>query len=261
MILKTANPWEAKIQIAAEKRATPVDALDFHRVLKGATGAVLLDCSDGELYAVKGIHRKRELWAEQIVSHLGIAMEAPVASVGLVRVPQEMIDDKPVEFRHYRAGVSHGSLLIADCTDRLPLEPYADEHNRHRLAQLAILWGLVISSDPQIVRLKQTPESIFSVDHGESFPKGVRWSQDTLDKAPKAAPDVATRMLCGIKDREIIMACTKLRRVSDTDIAAAVASPPDEWGVELSHRVALAEFLAARRDVMMASFPGSSQGA
>ncbi|HEX8454672.1 MAG TPA: HipA family kinase [Longimicrobium sp.] len=249
------------IETAVKRRPAAVNALDFHRVLPGTTDPVALGCSDDRIYAVKGIHRGRELCAEQVVAHLGQAMGAPVAEVRLVHVPQEIIDDRPVEMRFFKAGVSHGSLMIENCTDRLPLEPYADTHNRRRLAQLAILWGWVDSHDCQVVKLKTPPESIFSVDHGECLPYGDVWSPETLgpDALPKVAPHLAVRMSCGISDREIATACKGLRHVSDEHIATAVASPPEGWGINLNERVALAEFLARRRDDMIATILGNER--
>jgi hypothetical protein len=186
-------------------------------------------------------------------------MGAPVAEVRLVHVPQEIIDDRPVEMRFFEAGVSHGSLIIDNCTDRLELEPYSDAHNRKRLAQLAVLWGWVDSRDCQVVKLKAPPESIFSVDHGQCLPYADVWSSETIGPGtlPKGAPHLAVRMCCGITDPEIAAACRNLRRVSDNDIATAVASPLDRWGIDLNERVALAEFLARRRDEMIAAILGN----
>jgi hypothetical protein len=46
-------------------------------------------------------------------------------------------------------------------------------------------------------------------------------------------------------DREI--AARALEEVSMEDIAAVVAGPPREWGLDETDRIALAEYLASRR--------------
>jgi hypothetical protein len=51
----------------------------------------MLACDDGQEYVVKGRHVPRTLVNDQIVGHLGKAMEAPVGEVRLVDVPAELI--------------------------------------------------------------------------------------------------------------------------------------------------------------------------
>lgn len=49
-------------------------------------------------------------------------------------------------------------------------------------------------------------------------------------------------------------AVQRLAHVADSDLAQAVSALPDEWGITLDERMALAAYLARRRDDLLAGF-------
>jgi hypothetical protein len=93
------------------------------------------------------------------------------------------------------------------------------------------------------------------VDHGAFFAGGTDWSVESLAVTEDrvATPDewVAVQSLVG--GAALNAAIERVGEVEDDRIAEAVAAPPDAWGVTLDERVALARYLARRRDELLSS--------
>ena len=239
--------WEGLIAKAMESWASPVRAQTFVRNWSTSSNPVLLACDDGREYVVKGAQAGRMIVTDQVVGRLGTAMGAPVAEVGLVDVPRELINSEP-QMSHMVAGESHGSVWISGCTDSQGMT-YSDQaENRSRFATLSVLFGWVVASDHQFVYKSSAPNLVYSVDHGHFFPGANGWDMNSLAGAPPPEPDQQLRAGCSLTEDELREAQKLLLNVSDSAIAQAVASPPDGWGISMQERVALAAFLAKRRD-------------
>jgi hypothetical protein len=53
---------------------------------------------------------------------------------------------------------------------------------------------------------------------------------------------------------ELRQAAAPLAEVLLEDVAAAIAAAPDEWGIPMEHRVALAKYLWKRRGDLLAAY-------
>lgn len=71
---------------------------------------------------MKGQQAGRAIANEQIVGKLGAALRAPVGEIQLIDVPSDLIGMQ-ADLRHMPAGVSHGSRLVPDCSDKLWIAP------------------------------------------------------------------------------------------------------------------------------------------
>lgn len=227
-------------------------AVTYRKRLPGVSRSVLLVCDDGNEYVVKGRQVGRPIITDQVVGRLGMAMGAPVGHVSLVHVPRELIVLQP-ELQHLQPGVAHGNLWIAGCSeDREPYNHVSVSENRPRFALIAVLYGWIEAHDHQFIYQKSSPRLVYSVDHGHFLPGSIGWSQATLT-APTAPAtvDARTMQVCHCTSREINDACCRLQRITNDDIAHAVAVPPDDWGIDLDERIVLAMYLARRRKELL----------
>ena len=93
------------------------------------------------------------------------------------------------------------------------------------------------------------------MDHGHFFAGGPAWDPSTLAAASSAEPDPGIVSAANLGPSALRPAIAALGALDDAMIATAVAAPPDSWGVSLDDRIALARYLAGRRDALTASFP------
>lgn len=246
----TSDDWRQLIEYFAGRRRHSATAYTFLKKWGSASAPVQLRCDDGQEYVVKGPQTGRVAVNDQIVGRLGEALGAATGRVGLIDVPAELIAAEP-ELSHLTAGLCHGSLWIRDSTERLGFEHADIPQNRQRFALLAVLYGWVVANDHQFIYLKMPPNLVFSVDHGHFFPGGPNWTRDSLATAPRAEADVAIAGACALTEEELRTACGELVSIDSRTIAGAVATPPDQWGILLEERVALAEYLARRQSEML----------
>jgi hypothetical protein len=246
-----APDWRQLIGEAAANRPQPIMAETY--ITKWSASPAGLQCSDGRVYAVKGIQQPRIAFNDQVAARLGHLTGAPVPDrVMLVRVPQALIDANQGTMGQFREGIGHATGFIADTTDREGIR-YADQpENRSRFAALAVFYGWIGSSDEQFIYRKTAPNLVYSVDHGHFF-TGPGWAIDNLRAAPGATPYAAAVQACNLTAAELSTACEGLSAITPEQIAAAVAAPPDEWGVSLDERIAVAEYLHRRQDQMTAA--------
>lgn len=212
-----------------------------------ATHPVQVRGTDGNTYMVKGCENERCTINEQIVGSLGRRIGAPVADITMVHVSRDLIAMNP-EMRHVRPGPAHASLWLDGCSDREWYTRTEDAENDGRHARLAVLFGWLVSNDPQAIYRNAEPRLVFSVDHGNFFPGGPSWTITSLAAAAPPALDSDVMATCRPSRAAVKDAGTELRSVSDIDIANAVALPPEECAIEFEERIALCEFVAARRD-------------
>jgi hypothetical protein len=215
-------------------------------------------CSDNRLYAVKFTQNNhgdgKAIFNEQVIGALGALVGAPVAAVALVRVSQALADalnaiTDAVDFQA-EAGVHHGSRWRDNMSGRQAVA-YVDE-NREGFGALDVLYAWApCSGDQQWIYENDTPHAVLSTDHSPFFPGGSGWDAATLtaQQGNVARDSVLETIELKAQDRQA--ALDRLASVEAADIVAAVARPPVEWGVERAERIALAEYLLARKDAVV----------
>jgi hypothetical protein len=186
---------------------------------------------------------------DQIVARLGEAAGAPTGSAVLVDVPVDLIAREP-GLAHFKPGIAHGTRWMRDCGDAAGVDHVSV--NRERFASLALLFGWIVPNDQQYIYENSAPRRVWSVDHGHFFPQGPDWTTASLATAGAPAPFDGLVQQCGLTSDELERARPPFRKVTDVLIAAAVAAPPDSWGLSQAEREAVAEFIASRRDGLFA---------
>jgi hypothetical protein len=219
---------------------------------QGGSQGVLLACSDGQDYVVKGSHLGRVCVNEQIVGRIGMSMGAPIGEVRLVEVVQELIGANPT-MSHIPSGLAHGSRsLLPDLNeDRQGLAYHDLPGNRIRFALLAVLYGWVHPNDLQYFYRKEPPQIVYSLDHGHFFHGGPQWTAVTLAAAPVPALFADIVSGCALSAAELAEAIESLQAVNPVTIAEAVAAPPDEWNFPMADRIAVAHYLYHRREQLL----------
>lgn len=212
-----------------------------------ASSPVLLACSDGQDYVVKGRQNGRMIVNDRIVGLLGRLMKAPVGEVVLVEVPSQLISAEPA-VSHMDQGLSHGSLLLRNCTEREALLHTTETENRGRFARLAVLYGWVRASDHQFIYENAPPHRVHSVDHGHFFEQGPNWSEAGLAGTPPPVLDQTLEAACQFSPAEVAAAVNDLRGITHEQIVGVVASVPVDWGLTMQETVTLAQYLCDRRD-------------
>ncbi len=248
--------WKPMIASAAGRHPKPLIATYYlGKTYPSCSRPVLMSCSDGNDYVVKWFNPPRMLFNDQVVGILGRLIGAPVPEVRLVSVPGSLATDSAL--RHIQGGICHGSQFLRQVSESREYFTFTTvRENRSRFALLAVLYGWAfVGHDHQFLYGTQPPRLVYSHDHGHFFPRGPGWSTASLQKAPTAALDSLIIEKCDLNEDELQPAIQSLHKATNEAIAGAVAAPPEDWGVSLDERVALAEYLASRRDVLISSGP------
>jgi len=156
---------------------------------------------DKELFAVKFRNNRhgdgRALAAEHLAGSLGLAIMAPVASVALIHVSQDLLDAQPEPIRLEDdnpavAGIHHGSAWVNDCVG--PLGPQHVDVNRELFAALHVLYTwLHCSNDQQFLYVAGT-DTVLSVDHSPFLPDGPGgWTREALMRRISRPPTPSCR--------------------------------------------------------------------
>jgi hypothetical protein len=238
--------------------AREVEAITYIRSWPSWSRPLALACSDGQAYVVKALQpgnplMGRSMITEQIVAKLGKAIGCPVPEVALVVVTDELKAIEPA-LDHVVAGYAHGSLLMANCGDRIGIEPPATERNRRAYAALAVLYGWARAGDHQLVSRLDTDRDVFSVDHGFFFPDAPGWTEASLTAA--GAVGLEPQFMPFVQMPDLAPVLDLLRVVSDQFLADAVGAVPGAWGFTAAERVAVAEYLATRRATLVSILEG-----
>lgn len=254
----------AEFKSALEAAPTPaltLTATDFVRQWSTYSKPVAVICSDQQKYVLKGLRndqdQSRAIFNDQVAARLGHYCGAPVPKVGLVVLPQELIDLNPAgdQLGHMLPGACHASLYVDQMTERVDEFQHCDYgDNRDRFARAGMFQAWLGCSDRQFIYRTVPPFEVYSCDHGHYFPAGPAWTIETLAASP--APEVASDlvMACGLANTHLTEAAEALASVEDDQIVSAVTLPPDAWGVSLDERAELAAFLAARRDLLVTEY-------
>lgn len=260
-LVRSAEPawWRYCVRHALRHPPRVIDAESFvRRVPSGSGDPAVFDCGDEKRYFVKGTQTRRAAVTDQIVGRVGMVIGAPVANVVLVNVPNVLTENEPALYDAtdggtvFEPGLGHGSEEIYRCEDRHDVMTYGHGENRDRFALLAVLYGLFQASDHQYLYERQAPRRAWSVDHGRFLPGGHEWTRETLRAARPAELDETIMYGADVSDARLRRAASSLRLLTDERIAQAVAAPPKCWGVSFLDRVALAMYLATRRDRLLA---------
>lgn len=258
---------EERIQAAADRRAGPVGA---HRHVEGIATATcpqkFLCGTTDDLYAVKFAGNQhgdgKGIFNEQVVALLGALLQAPVPGVDLVEVAKALADElcrnRTAHNLNFdpEPGVHHGSRWAHGHSDRQTIQ-YVDE-NRQRFGALNVLHEWVTcSGDHQWIYANAQPHHVLSVDHTTFFPGGSAWTAQELEnQAETVTPDPVLAPLA-LQPADHAPALVRLQAVSEADVIAVVARPPDSWGVTMAERAAVVRFLTRRKEAVMAHHPSS----
>jgi len=217
---------------------------------------VIFHCSDGEEYYVKAkivgreVETLKAMISDHVVARLGMTLGAPVAIPRLVEVTKE-ITMKYHDAKYMVPGIAHGTLAIQRCSERENIKHI--DANRDRFALLAALFGWVHAGDHQFIYKNAPPHLVFSVDHGHFFPGGV--NRTSLKFEENCNPEIDLHLSQQVKfsDEEIKKAISNLESITDSDIAQAVSSLPDDW-ITMDERIEMAVYLSKRRDAMITKY-------
>jgi hypothetical protein len=246
----TDDEWRALIEQArASSRAAAVRAETFLKKWATASAPVLVRANSGD-YVVKGAQTGKQAVNDQIIGRLGMELDSPVGKVCLIDVPAELIAAER-EMGHITPGLAHASAFIPACTERASLEHATVKENKARFASLAVLHGWVVAHDQQFIYENAPPHLVYSVDHGHFFPGGPDWTIAGLGAIGAPQPDATITTGCGLQHKDFGEAAERLRAVTDAQLASVIAAPPDAWAVLLAERIALAQYLARRRDQLV----------
>jgi hypothetical protein len=211
---------------------------------------------DTNLYVVKfqvpnNPSHVRSYAAEQVIARLGQLLDAPVAPVFLSSCTSELLLANPL-LSSFCAGVCHAtSLERVEATELRPIPPPASQQDRDDFSKLAVLFGWCVSGDQQLLRLtvdsSTRPGGILSVDHGHFFPGALSWNRAHL---ASAAPPAIDPIFVNVEQTVIDATIARLKSVTDDQVARAIAHIDPSWGVSDDDCVALADFLARRRDIL-----------
>jgi hypothetical protein len=242
--------WTALLAAGAANRPAPLRAETYLRSFGSGSRPVLLECSDGGSYVVKGKQAGRQIVNDQVIAALGRSMGAPVPAPVLVDVPAELIALQP-ELQHIAPGISHGSTWVPNCSDREALQHIHVQGNNERFALLAVLYGWMLGQDHQFIYANTSPHIVYSVDHGHFFPSGPDWTLASLSSAGHADLDATITPSVSWENGLLFDVRDRLTNITDEVIAQAVSRPPDDWDLDDSNRSALAGYLSRRRDEML----------
>jgi HipA-like protein len=248
----TDAEWSAALQAGVAKRPKTVVAKTFLRQLDGFSKGVLLSCDDGADYSVKGPQIGRAIVNEHIVARLGILLGAPVPEAEFVCI-EDLRAIEP-KLAHMGQGLCHGSLWAPDCSNRENVQYTTEPENRPRFALLALLYSWAHAGDHQFIYKTQPPHLVYSLDHGHFFPGGPNWEAANLAIPPVTAIDGVFGS-CQLLDAELRIARASLEQIKATNIADAVAGPPDDWGINIDERLLLVKYLDKRRGEVLNFLP------
>jgi hypothetical protein len=245
--------WAAAIGAA---RRTSLEVVTAHTFVKAWTSfsrPVALQCSDERTYVVKGNQPTQPVMphamtSEQVVGRLGHRLKAPIPHIVIVHIPSELIEAEP-EMAHLSPGLAHGSALVPNCSDRVPIDQPTTQRNREAYARLAVLYGWALAGDHQIVKTLDADGDVYSVDHGHFFPGGPAWSAQSLQG--HTTPALPDPQFVGYADPAALAATIEAaRNTTDSELAALLAFSPASWGVSADDLFHLGQYLGRQRETL-----------
>jgi hypothetical protein len=246
------DQWQRLLD-ASPSTGTTTHAVTFRKRWNSMSNPVLVECADHKEYVLKGLQPNhgnpaqlaRAIVTEAVVARVAVSLGAPVPAAILVELGSELVQAEP-QLQHMAPGACHATELCLNCTERESIGHVAE--NRQAFARLAVLYGLFVAADHQMIYDVDPPYAVHSVDHGLFI--GDTWTIATLLTLPPPAIDAVISSACSFSADELGAAGNHLAAITDEAIASAVAAPPDAWGIAQVERLALAAKLAERRDML-----------
>ena len=255
-----APDWKGLLEAVAAIPQVSINAETFIKVWPSASRPVAVKCADGNTYVIKGSNAGRQVVNDCIAAQLGLLLRAPVPPSALITIPEELRLATP-EMSHLAPGVSHGSRVMEDCTEREAFAHCEAGDNRQRFASVAILYGWLGANDRQFIYGKNPPYRVYSVDHGHFFgPGNPDWTVASLSAAAPAVTDHETVTACALTNEQLVTACGPLHEVTAEQIAAAVGFVPQGWLITIDEQVALCAYLEKRRMELTKTHPKATLG-
>ncbi len=241
----------ARLAELAHNRPEAVTAVTFmQRHPRSAARPCWLKCDDEVVYVVKGQNAGRMIFNDHVIGLIGSHFGAPVPRTALVFIPEELIQNEP-QMAGIPPGTAHGSEWVRNTSDKEWLSYTNEPYNRSRFAHLALLYGWLCARDHQLIYSIYDPHLVHSVDHGHFFPGGPNWTAQQLANGPEPIPYQEIQDQCHLLPIDIQAAPNALQEMTDDMILSAVAAPPDEWGVSMQEREAIATFILERRRALL----------
>jgi hypothetical protein len=185
------------------------------------------------------------LYNDHVVGRIGEVLGVASAAVSVVSVDAFVANG--ISFRNgvvAAAGEAHGSELI-DRVDVVGLSTAltANPANRERYIGLMVLFTICAVSNQQYVYEIDTPNRIYSVDHGFAFGGTPTWSSASLSALP--IPTAISQNGAPFTNAEAAAAVPGLNLLTD-EVLQDVTECPPEWGVSDSDRASLRDWLKQR---------------
>ncbi len=256
--MPTSDEWKSLIREAPEPEVLTPHTYLNDRKERSRASPFKVATDEGDYY-VKGrlsnLSHGKELSIDQIAGYLGYQMSAPVAPVALMELPEEFFENEQ-DLEDVCPGVAHATEAIPGCTNKHKNVAHLNAgDNRNRFSKLAVFFGWIFPHDAQVIYKKQEPQLVFSVDHGLFLPPpGTGWSKQSLQQHTDS-PTPWENFVNGaqLSQSDESQAARALQRISDSMIAEAVSRPHESWNITEDERVAVARFLANRRDELVST--------
>jgi len=209
-------------------------------------------------FVVKSAASRHLLIMDLIVSRIGETFGHPVPAVELVELKQAFLDAYPsiLTPATHKAGIAFASSFLHGTVNLSCEEEHFPDslENRTRISMLGTLFGLMLPQDRQFLMERLAPYRISGIDFGQ-FLDGIFPTADSLYRLqishPEVEPDKALKNWSFVKSELFNAAAGNIELLTDELIGRIVAEPPDEWGIDLDLRVAIADTIATRRNAMM----------
>jgi len=249
----TSEHWAYLLQEWRQPIVVKRRAQIYTKFFDTASDPRMFKCDDGKHYVLKSNHLGKSVITEQIAGRLGALMGAPVAIVDLVELPQEFADEPAIA--PMQPGIHHGSRYIEHTGDRRQEISYRDmDVNLPRFSALALFYGWFgVFGDHQVIYRDWPPKEVSSVDHGELFEGGSKWTAESLRAAPPSTPDELVMKRCQLEIDHLKGSCDGLVAITNANIASAITAVPEDWGFPVDDQVAIAMYLERRREELLAS--------
>lgn len=227
-----------------------VEAVLQDRAPNGGSRPCLVLGSDGNEYWMKMTENPQSPRVpvnEHVVGRLGRLIGAPVCSVAVLEIGQDVAGDRLTDGRTLKAGLAHGSLNVPDASFQHALEHREKDTNAVRQAYMYAMHDWCWGADSQWLYAVHHDMTTYSHDHGHYFPGGPNWTAAGLQGSVGAAHQLSVPPH-GLDAGALEYAAERLAGISSQDIAGVLVGVPAAWAVDDDELAELGYFLDSRRD-------------